>query len=686
MLRCAAVKQARVHVLAPIAIGVIWAMGISRVYLWDMTDVGLISVLPPSALLAIAFLTVSFAFALRRDQPDPVVLLAHVLVLMLMLYAVTALLEPVPRFSSVYRHVGIIEYITAHGSVDPGIDAYFNWPAFFGLGGLLTKIAGWDSAIAMAAWAPMVFNLLYLPPLLVIFGWATDDLRVKWLAVWVFYSANWVGQDYLSPQAVGFLLWLAMLAILLRWFAPRVAGLAPARSFRELLRHLGPPTLRAATPDGLTYGITQSVAVMGVAVLMYGATVSGHQLTPFAALTTVTGLALFAGLRTRWLPLTMGLTLAAWIGFMTTTYLAGHFADVSGDVGSVSGALGSGVRGRLAGSEDHQLVAQLRVIMSIGVWGLALAGFLRRLSVRRVDVAMGVIALAPFSLPVLQAYGGEVFIRLFLYALPATAFFIASLAFPTRERGRGALTTVGIVAVGCLILLAFQYARHGNERMDAFRPSDAAAVRALYRIAPKGATIIAGNGNLPWRYRGYADYRYFGMNDFPQSRVPRPDPKLLFQDVLDRLPPTGGYVILTRSTYIHGELFQGQPNLLPGFLRVIRASPLADALYHSPEADIFFLRVREGQPRSSPRSRSATRSAKTTIMNVELAWLDVTTAELDTTKRSSNPCTARPVSSTPSAGWADIRVVPSWWNPPPALRRTAAAGSSVRYSSRPQSC
>ena len=38
---------------------------------------------------------------------------------------------------------------------------------------------------------------------------ATDDVRLQWAAVWCFYLANWVYQDYLSPQGLTYALYLA---------------------------------------------------------------------------------------------------------------------------------------------------------------------------------------------------------------------------------------------------------------------------------------------------------------------------------------------------------------------------------------------------------------------------------------------------------------------------------------------
>jgi hypothetical protein len=47
---------------------------------------------------------------------------------------------------------------------------------------------------------------------------------------------------------------------------------------------------------------------------------------------------------------------------------------------------------------------------------------------------MAVLGVTPFLLPVLQPYGGEMLLRVFLFALPAAAFFVARLAFRRRPR------------------------------------------------------------------------------------------------------------------------------------------------------------------------------------------------------------------------------------------------------------
>jgi hypothetical protein len=220
---------------------------------------------------------------------------------------------------------------------------------------------------------------------------------------------------------------------------------------------------------------------------------------------------------------------------------------------------------------------------------LAAGGFLRRLLVNRIDPALCVVGAAPFLLIGLQSYGGEVLLRIFLFSLPAMAFFIARLAFPSLAAGGGALTSGVVVALSLVLLGGFQYTRYGNERMDAFTPGDVAAVQALYRLAPRGSTLVGGTDNLPWRYRDYAGYEYVGMNNLSVWRARRVRPGALISAVQARLGDQKGYVIVTRSTEIGAELLDGKKNLLDRVVRRLGSWPGARRLYHTPDADIFLL-------------------------------------------------------------------------------------------------
>jgi hypothetical protein len=601
----------RVHASLPFAIVGAWALAIRHANLRAMTDLGLVSVFPRATFLLLFLLTVSFCLSLARLPLNPVVALIHVIVLVVILYGVTAFLEPVPRFATAWKSVGIIDFIARHGSTNPEFDAFFNWPGFFSLGALITKVAGFHNALAIAAWAPLIFNLLFLAPLVVIFRWASDDQRVTWLGLWVFYSTNWVAQDYISNQAMGYTLWLSMLAALLTWFTPRPSTFAARAPLRHLVRALDPrqllARLRVQSDSPVTNTAPQRrVVLLLLIVAMYSAIVTGHQLTPIPVILTVSGLILFARLETRLLAVIMTVLLAAWISYMTTAYLAGHASALTGSVGQVSQNLAQGVSKRVAGSHGHELIVKIRLIATLAIWLLAAAGVLRRLLASHLDVGMAIVAGAPAVLPGLQAYGGEVLLRAFIFSLPAVSFFIAALAFPGTNAGRKWLTIAGAAIVACLLLMVFQYTRYGNERLDSFTHGDYATVQAFYRLAPPGSTVYAGDENLPWRYRDYAAYHYRTVTDLPEWNAARSDTSELALRLRAALASSGGgYIIVTRSTSIAAGILENKPHTLDELVAALRVLPGLSEVYRNGDGHLFFLPRAPSPQAAGPASPAA---------------------------------------------------------------------------------
>jgi hypothetical protein len=579
----------RLHCAAPFVIVGLWALTLRHIRLREMSDYGLVSVLPGAVLLLLVALTVSFALLLRRRPVPTFVGLAHVVALIVILYGVTTFIEAEPRFLTTWRHVGIIDSISKSGSVDPHIDAYFNWPGFFAFGGLLAKVAGFHSTLSIAAWGPIVFNLLTIAPLLIVFRWATDDERLVWLGLWVFFSSNWVAQDYFSPQAVAFVLWMAVLAILLSRFTPRATALASGLTPKALARSLaanvrGSPPSHAQADPGSGY---RNAAFVLLCVTIYASVVTGHQLTPSVMLATVTALVLLARLQTRQLPVVMLILLVAWLSYMATVYLHGHLETVLKPVGSVGDNLNQSVAARIGGSAKHEFIVHLRVVATGSLWALAVLGAVRRLWNRHLDLALALIATTPLLLPALQPYGGEVLLRVFLFALPAVAFFAACLAFPTRAAGRKWITTVAIAAVGCAMLLMFQYTRYGNERQDYYTTGDVAAVEALYGVAPPGSVVVAGTPNIPWKFRNYADYDYRYAPDLEAWKAGNPDVESLIHDIRTNFDTPHVYVIVTRSTKIAAALYNGRPGLLEQLVTRLDRSPNVDHVYHGRDGDVL---------------------------------------------------------------------------------------------------
>jgi hypothetical protein len=586
------------HALLPLAIGAAWWIAVRGTQLQEMDDTGLVSVLPRPAIALLALLCVSFCVSLARRPFRPVVALLHVLVLVVALYGVTAFLEDEPRFATVWKHAGIIDYILAHGTVDPNIDAYFNWPGFFGLGALITRFTGEQDALAFAAWGSLAFNLLYLAPLLAIFRSLTADPRRVWLGVWIFYVCNWVGQDYMAPQAVAFLVWLAILAILLRWFTRRAEYVTSPREIREIAREtfsravLHPRRLWRKTagrfsPAPPLEGSAWRVGMLLLVVVLFTAMVVGHQLTPFTVILSVIALVVIAGLEMRTLPIVMIVIAAAWLTYMTTGYLAGNFSSLTSPLGSLGSNVNQNVGARLEGSEQHLFIVHLRMLATAGIWGLAVLGFLRRITHGRLDIAMAALGIVPFLLPILQPYGGEMLLRVFLFTLPAAAYFISALVFPTSWSGRGWLPIAAAACITVGLLGAFMYTRYGNESLDRYTREDLAAVQDLYRIAPRESTLIAGSANLPWMYKEYASYDYSAMSNY-ESWLSS-GPAGIARELRRTYAGGDAYVIVTRSTDVGAALLSGRPGVPREVVKALRAMPGVTVVYERGDATILRL-------------------------------------------------------------------------------------------------
>ena len=602
-------------VVAPVAlVGVslfLWVAAVRAINLQQMSDLGLASVLPRTAFAALGILVVSFAAALCRRRPLAPVLLLHVVVLVFMVYGVATLVEDVPRFAVTFRHVGVTEQITRTGHVDPTIDAYFNWPGFFTLLGFMTKAAGLRSAISFADWAPVFFNLLYLGPLFLLLRAATTDRRVVWLGLWLFYLTNWVGQDYLSPQAMSYFLYLVVLALLLTCFKrpPAPPPRLPERRIREIagwVRDPAPP-IRAepSKPVDVEAVAARRMGLMLAVVLVFGAMVPSHQLTPFATVAAVLALTASRQSTARGLPTTMIVLLVAWISFMTTAFLAGHLGTVAGGVGQVDQNVTANVGDRLHGTQAHVAVVYIRLLLTAVVWALAGVGAYRWYRRGFRDVGFFLLAVAPFPLVLLQPYGGEMLLRVYLFSLPIMVLFAAAALYVHHNTNPWLQPViVGLVSVG--LAAAFLVARYGNERRDYFTSTEVTAVEQLYRVASPGSLLVVASDDLPWKYKRYDQYKYRVLSRMPEWTYlagDRPNVRAAvpaIARVLAERGHTGSYLILSRSQSANLELYGlARASTIRSLEQALERSPVFRTVYASRDAAVFALR---GPARAKRRS------------------------------------------------------------------------------------
>lgn len=569
----------------------------------DIGSMGLVQALPGQLYLALALLTASFLAAVFFvPAVCPVVPAAHVVVLTVLLHGAATLAEPLPRFVPAWLHVGFTDYIARTGETLPELDARFSWPGLFAMVAMATDAAGLRDAMALLGWTPVVLNLLYAGIVYKLAGALSGGSGPAWLAVWLFLPGNWVGQDYFSPQGLNYFFYLVILTVLVVWFRParlerlrrrlhrrtrrgQPAGAHPLPRARRLLRLVGlPPVPTLHEPEPAAAGPATLAGLMAVVLVVFTASTASHQLTPMAILVSVAVLVAIRRCAVRTLPALLVVILVGYVSYLTVTYWSGHLQDMIGSVGRINHTVNTGITERVRGDPGHLFVLQVRQALAVGIWGLAALGAWRRMRRGHGDLAVLALAGAPFLLLFAQNYGGEVFLRIYTFALPFMIVLVVGLLVPVWP----ARHTVPAAVVACLLSVAliggFLVARYGNESFEQVRPGDAAAIEWLYANATPGVTLVALTSNVPWRSRDVEQYRYTPLGeDLGPDSLPAIEAAMLAN-------PRGAYLILTEGQFVWAESFYGKP---PGWGQSIEREIVASGrfrlVYSRDGAKIYIL-------------------------------------------------------------------------------------------------
>ncbi|MFI0713767.1 lipopolysaccharide biosynthesis protein [Streptomyces inhibens] len=431
-----------------------------------MDGLGLISVLPAATLAGVVLLMAAFGGALWLSRPRRALLTAVLLLTVVALHALPAVLETEPRFPTAWQHLGFLDYVGRTGSAVPDLDARWSWPGFFAGVQFLAQACGVTDLTEVLRWWPLTVQLLYLAPLFLLLKAVRASWRAKWCAAWLFALCGWVGQDYFSPQGFTYLFYLAFVAILLVWFRePRpLAG----------KRLPGETEVQRA-------GRGQLVVLLSVLIALFAGSVAGHQLTPFVMLGVLTVLVLARRSSLYGLPLLLGVLVVAWVGFLAEPYWSGHFDELFGGLGGIGGNVSSSVTDRIGGGDPtHKLVLYTRVAMAGGVLTLACWGVLRRRAAGFTERSLVVLSFVPFLAFGMQSYGGEMALRVFLFALPGACVLAALGLFPRGTGTRRGLGPLAALLTGLVLAVGFLVARWGNEPFERIRPGEVAATDYVY--------------------------------------------------------------------------------------------------------------------------------------------------------------------------------------------------------------
>jgi hypothetical protein len=582
--------------LACLALAVIlWLWALQSTDLSNVGDYGLLSALPPTLYLALGVLTVGFLCGVRSEAGSK--LLAPYLVLFVaVVHASPVFLYGTLRYAWAWKHVGVVDYLMRHHALDPHLSflpVYQNWPGFFGVATTLTEAAGLRSALSFAAWAPPVFELLNLAAVWVIVSSLSRDRRVRWTTCWFFLIANWVGQNYFAPQAFVYFLYLVALGIVLRSLSKHPA--AP-----RLLRKLIPPLrATAANPEPTTAG-TSTWETVDVLCVIFAAVATSHPLTPIVLTAGLVGLALFGVLRIRTLPLIMAAMTVGWLLTGARTFFNGNIDAIFNGFGSFSTNFSSNLVQLSHVEASQRLVAQMGRIEVATVGALAVLGFLRRIKRGHWDAAGAVLLASPVVILLGGNYEGEALFRVFLFALPFAAFFIALLLYPGADAGRGWFTTGFAIAASALVLTGFLFAYYGKEAWSYFSPGEVRAAELVYNHAPPGTLLVEGTREYPTQFRDAENITYVAIASEPVGSSSRviAHPVRRLAEWLGSPRYQAAFILITQAQKAQVDALGSLPRgSLDRIERALLASPRFQVVYHDADASVFRLRHYDSRTR-----------------------------------------------------------------------------------------
>jgi hypothetical protein len=562
-----------------------WLVALSLTDIAKVGQFGLLGVVNPLFFAAPVLCVGGFIVEVFRGARRPLVLGAYLMATIAILHASTPLLLNEPQYAWTYKHIGVIDLIQTQGHLGDPSDIYQQWPAFFTAAAQLCQFLG-VSAVGIAPWAPVFFNVLSSVLLFAIARTLSPDRRVAWATVLLFQCLNWIEEDYLAPQGLAFVLSLAVLYLVLRYLRPGTGG----------------------------YSWWQrGLAIAAVAVTMAVLSAS-HQLSPFLVAAIVVAFAIFRVIRPWWVCL---IVLA-----IPVLYLVPRFSFVSGSFGIFSGfdiLKNAGGNGGMWGSTGQALSAIAVRLLSISVWALAAwSAWRSRHAFRRV-LAPVIAALIPFSLVLAQSYGGEAIYRVFLFSAPWCAFLIvdwvlwaqsasalAQRSAAARERdsntkwkARVRVREVASIVVASLMLFATIQGRHGQLEVDRQTASEVAAAQYLYANGQPGSTVMLAAPIFPSRIAAnYSDFnrsvtvgepdlviganlRGFTLN---QQYLPA------IENYAESFHGTTTYLVVSNGMRRYADYFGALPSgSLDSLEQTLQASPQWTTFFHNDDVTIYQL-------------------------------------------------------------------------------------------------
>ncbi|BCJ46764.1 hypothetical protein GCM10010168_37140 [Actinoplanes ianthinogenes] len=467
----------------------LWIVTLVRFSPADFGAYGLSTTLGVPFFVALALLGIGFGAELF-GRARPLVLIAGILAVPAIMQATVPILSGTIEYAWTYKHLGVVELIRDNGHLIDSTDIYQQWPGFFAVVAMLSKVSGLDP-ISFAAWsslACMLLNGLMTAALLRQF---TTNRRVIALGTLMAQMCMWVDIGYFSPQGYVYPLMLAFWVIVIRWLTGPPTGEITRFPRGERLR----AWLTRDLPEHPDVSRRGKLWAGAAATVIYAAIVVSHQLTPVMMMVPLVVLAVLGILRPRLLAVVFGAVLVAFlaprIGSVSSQYSIfdfNLFANASGNAASWS-------------TPQQEFSALVARALAIGLWATGLFTVWRARKRLGTVLVAALLAYLPITTLAGGSYGGEAIYRVYAFSLPFTALLVATV-WAGGKPHRTWSWKIGTGVLAGLLMFAGLQGLQGQSEVHFVTRTDIVAADYLYAHARPGSGVILIAPNFPTKLRG----------------------------------------------------------------------------------------------------------------------------------------------------------------------------------------
>jgi hypothetical protein len=408
-----------------------------------------------------------------------------------------ALVYGAPREQTAAKQMQLVENVLLnhHVHVTAGIYQAFS-SMFAGIAGLAELLGihgmlGHMSLWSIATYWPVLLVLMRIAVLRFLMGRLLESSARRWSAVMLVLLVDSLGADYFSPQAIGYVMALGIVAIAMN-----------ARTRRPF-------------NDRITF------ALLLVAGCALG---PAHELSPYMAAGALVVLAVF-GQAPWWTCLPVGVPALLWAAVVhsviSQNFNFGSLFNISNFRPPVTVSTPGLQRMGLVGVQSHLLLVALLILIVLGA-----VGFFTHVR-KRWAWGYALCPIVGVALIAINPYGNEGIFRATLFAIPWMAVLAMRMPHPTRwlpDLARRPAAMTASVGVGlCALLGTFLIAAYAMDGTNVLPRGNVVVTDYVWRLPPYNDFVMSvGSATNPADGANFT----FGYQTLEWSQVAQGSPAL----------------------------------------------------------------------------------------------------------------------------------------------------------------